>query len=56
MGGHVVRIIGWGTAGGDKYWLCANSFSEKWGTGGYFKILKGRGAAGIEESVVAGIP
>lgn len=56
MGGHAVRIIGWGVADGDKYWLVANSFGDKWGEKGLFKILRGVGSAGIEASVVAGLP
>lgn len=26
MGGHAVKIIGWGTEGGQDYWLVANSW------------------------------
>ena len=57
MGGHAVRIVGWGESKGmkKKYWWIANSFGEKWGLGGFFKMAKGVGAAGIEESVVAGL-
>eukprot|EP00756_Hemistasia_phaeocysticola_P023126 Hpha_TRINITY_DN15872_c0_g1::TRINITY_DN15872_c0_g1_i1::g.187848::m.187848/K01363/CTSB; cathepsin B len=56
LGGHAVRIIGWGVAAGEKYWLVANSFGPHWGIdGGYFKIKKGAGSAGIEQNVVAGV-
>jgi cathepsin B len=55
MGGHAIRIVGWGVASdGTKYWLVANSFGKKWGLEGWFKIERGIGAAGIEQSVVAG--
>lgn len=30
MGGHAVRIIGWGTDAGVDYWLVANSWSSAW--------------------------
>lgn len=58
MGGHAVRIVGWGASpAGVKYWTIANSFGVKWGIeGGYFKMARGVGAGGIEESVVAGLP
>jgi C1A family cysteine protease len=48
VGSHAVAIIGWGkennveTSPGKKetveYWYCRNSWTEKWGDGGYFKI------------------
>ena len=56
MGGHAIRIIGWNVSKDNvKYWIVANSFGSKWGINGYFYIQKGIGAAGIEESVVAGV-
>ena len=54
LGGHAVRILGWGVEGGKKYWLVANSFSRAWGEDGTFKILRGVGECGIEQTVVAG--
>eukprot|EP00826_Nyctotherus_ovalis_P022703 TRINITY_DN1754_c0_g1_i5.p1 TRINITY_DN1754_c0_g1~~TRINITY_DN1754_c0_g1_i5.p1 ORF type:complete len:145 (-),score=28.50 TRINITY_DN1754_c0_g1_i5:186-620(-) len=41
MGGHAVKVIGWGIKDGVKYWICANSWSERWGEKGYFKIKMG---------------
>ena len=56
MGGHAIRIVRWGVASdGTKYWTVANSFSRKWGLNGWFKIQRGIGAAGIEQSVVSGL-
>jgi len=40
-GGHAVKILGWGTESGLKYWLCANSWGPAWGMNGFFKIEKG---------------
>ena len=47
-GAHSISIIGWGiehnvtTGEGKKesveYWYCRNSWTEKWGDGGYFKM------------------
>lgn len=31
MGGHAIRILGYGVDNGVKYWLCANSWNEEWG-------------------------
>lgn len=30
LGGHAIRILGWGVEGGVKYWLCANSWNTDW--------------------------
>lgn len=41
LGGHGVRIIGWGTEDGIPYWLVANSWNDQWGDDGWFKIARG---------------
>jgi len=56
LGGHAVRILGWGTESGTPYWLVANSWNTDWGDMGYFKILRGNSECGIEDDIVAGIP
>lgn len=56
MGGHAIRIIGWGVEDDVPYWLVANSWNTEWGDHGYFKILRGSNECGIEEDIVAGIP
>eukprot|EP00824_Muranothrix_gubernata_P001289 TRINITY_DN1148_c0_g4_i1.p1 TRINITY_DN1148_c0_g4~~TRINITY_DN1148_c0_g4_i1.p1 ORF type:complete len:316 (+),score=48.71 TRINITY_DN1148_c0_g4_i1:34-981(+) len=38
LGGHAIKILGWGNEGGLDYWLVANSWGPKWGMNGYFKI------------------
>lgn len=39
LGGHAIKVLGWGVEGGEDYWLCANSWNNEWGANGYFKIL-----------------
>ncbi|CAN8001239.1 unnamed protein product [Ixodes hexagonus] len=56
LGGHAIRILGWGTENGTPYWLVANSWNPDWGDKGYFKILRGQNECGIEEDINAGIP
>lgn len=56
MGGHAVKVLGYGVENGEKYWLCANSWNEEWGNQGYFKILRGDDECGIESEGVAGLP
>jgi len=56
LGGHAIRILGWGVDAGTPYWLVANSWNYDWGDGGTFKILRGSDHCGIESGVVAGLP
>jgi len=54
LGGHAVKLIGWGEEDGTPYWICSNSWNAYWGESGTFRILRGSDECGIESSVVAG--
>jgi len=56
VGGHAVKIIGWGVEDDVPYWIVANSWNTDWAENGYFRIIRGKNECGIEESVVAGEP
>lgn len=60
LGGHAVKIIGWGTVQEKNksidYWTVANSWSTTWGEDGYFRIVRGKDECGIESTVYAGLP
>lgn len=56
LGGHAIKIIGWGTENGTPYWTVTNSWNSDWGDKGFFKILRGQDECGIESSIVAGTP
>jgi len=56
LGGHAVKILGWGTEDSTAYWLVANSWNEDWGDKGFFKIRRGNNECGIEGGLVAGAP
>jgi len=56
LGGHAIKVLGWGVDGSTPYWWVANSWNEDWGDGGYFKILRGRNECGIEGDINAGLP
>ena len=42
MGGHAVKIVGWGYGSGVNYWICANSWGTDWGMQGFFNIQFGQ--------------
>jgi len=56
LGGHCIKMIGWGVENGTPYWLCNNSWTTYWGDDGQFKILRGQDECGIEDMVAAGLP
>jgi cathepsin B len=49
-GAHAVMMLGWGTdeATGEDYWLLQNSWSDKWGDDGLFKMRRGTDECSIE--------
>jgi cathepsin B len=56
LGGHCVKIQGWGVENGNPYWLVNNQWTTYWGNQGQFKIARGTDECGIESDVAAGDP
>eukprot|EP01035_Chromulina_nebulosa_P017232 gene17232-22758_t len=54
LGGHAIKLIGWGVDNGVEYWTCVNSWNDSWGEAGTFRILRGSNECGIESGAVAG--
>jgi cathepsin B len=54
VGGHCVKLIGWGVSNGINYWTFANSWDTTWGDSGYFKMQRGINLCGIESSISEG--
>jgi cathepsin B len=54
LGGHGVKLVGWGRKNGTNYWICANSWSTYWGEKGFFRIAFGE--CGIDRRALAGMP
>lgn len=64
LGGHAIKILGWGDENGTPYWLAANSWNTDWGDEGMdesvrhiagvtyrptsHKVLKMSGNAGLK--------
>jgi len=61
-GGHAIKIVGWSMEqhllGQVEYWLVANSWGISWGEDGFFRIVRGKDACGIESlgPPFAGLP
>jgi len=54
LGGHAVKMIGWGEENGTPYWTIVNSWNSGWGEQGTFRIIRGNNECGIENDGVAG--
>ncbi|GMT10913.1 hypothetical protein PFISCL1PPCAC_2210, partial [Pristionchus fissidentatus] len=56
LGGHAVKVIGWGEENGTPYWLAVNSWNTDWGENGLFRIIRGVNEVGFEAQMVGGLP
>lgn len=56
---HAVLLVGYGSHKGlfgtKPYWLVKNSWGDKWGEKGYFRMIRGKGMCGIDQQVTSAI-
>jgi len=56
-GDHAVKLVGYGEEGSLKYWTAQNTWGDKWGEKGFFRIARGEDESGVESrGVFWGIP
>jgi len=53
---HAVNLIGWGKEGDTEYWIGRNSWGTRLGEKGYFRIVTGKNACGVEQHVIYAFP
>ena len=56
IGGHAVKILGWGKEDGVDFWWMENSWGVNWGRSGYFKMKMNIQECQLEKNVVAMVP
>jgi cathepsin F len=49
---HGVVLVGYGIERGYHYWIIKNSWSSSWGEKGYFRLIMGKGACGVDQYVI----
>ena len=54
LGGHAVKVVGWGNISGVEHWIVANSWGPAWGEQGFFRIAFGQ--CGFDDDMIAGSP
>jgi len=54
LGGHAVKVVGWGLEGSTRFWIAANSWNAGWGESGFFRIQEGQ--CGFDSNMIVADP
>jgi cathepsin B len=54
LGGHAVKIVGWGVENNVEYWIVANSWTSSWGEKGFVRVATGQSCLNFDTQMYAG--
>jgi len=54
LGGHALKLIGWGVENDKEYWIMSNSWNTDWGEKGFVRMLQYE--SDIERNIYASLP
>jgi len=48
---HCITLVGYGVSSSTPFWRCKNSWNTDWGEQGYYRLIRGTGACGINKVI-----
>jgi len=52
---HCVTLVGYGVSNGTPFWRLKNSWNTNWGENGYYRLIRGTGACGINKVITTSV-